>query len=111
MTSVKIMKKSEFVGEEGKVGSLLMPSDYWDATFHCDTRKIRKAVPELKGLKILRILLMTDNHPNFKHIINKKISFKYALCCSADAEGAYYNSRGEYVYENPVGDVIIIVKD
>jgi hypothetical protein len=106
MTSVKIVKKSEFVGE---VGSLLMPSDYWDATFHCDTRKTRKAIPELKGLKILRVLIMTNNHPDFNNISNKKITFKYPLCCSPNTEGALYTERGYYVYENPVGDVIIIV--
>jgi hypothetical protein len=110
MTSVKIIKKSEFVGE-GNIGSLLMPSIYWDATFHCDTRKIRKAVSGLNGLKILRILIMTDNHPDFKNIINKKITFKYGLICDCDTEGCFRNSRGEFVYENPVGDVIIIVKD
>ena len=105
MTSVKIMKTSEFSGE---VGSLMFPSDYWDATFHCDTKKIHKEFPELKEIRIKKVMIMTNNHPDFKNIKNEKIAFKGSLCCSAEADGAV---RGSYCFEyyNPVGDVIILI--
>ena len=109
INTVRIMKRSEF-NETDKVGGLLFPSDYYDAKFYCDLKMIRKAVPELAGKRIYKVLITTENHPNFRNILNDKITYKHPLYCEGNHPDARINSSGNaYVCDHPVGDVIILV--
>ena len=90
--AVRVMKRSEF-SETNKIGSLLFPSEYYDATYNCDLKKVRKAVPELAGQRIYKVLITTQKHPNFRYIVNEKITYKQAML-----EG-----------NHPFGDITILV--
>ena len=109
-TTTTIVRRSEF-GEADKVGGLMCPGDYYDARHHCDLKKIRKAIPELAGQRIHKILTMTDNHPDFANIVNDKITYKNAMFCdqSHPMKRVSKNWSYSYVCDHPVGNVIIVV--
>ena len=107
--TVSVTKRSEF-SETGKAGGLLFPSELYNAKFYCDLKKIRKAVPELAGQRIYKVLTTTENHPNFRNVVNDKITYKQPMCCEGNHPNARISSSGNaYVCDHPVGHVIIVV--
>ena len=110
-TTISIVRRSEFGGELAKVGGLMCPGDYYDAKRHCDLKKIRKAVPELAGQRIYKILTLTDSHPDFTNVVNEKITYKNALFCDSSHPQARESEKVQWTYvcDHPVGNVIIVV--
>jgi hypothetical protein len=111
--TISIVKRSEFGGELAKVGGLMFPGEYYDATHHCDLKKISKANPELAGKRIYKILTLTDSHPDFANVVNEKITYKNALFCDSShpMKKIYDNNNCNpiYVCDHPVGNVVIVV--
>lgn len=110
-TTISIVKRSEFGSELEKVGGLMCPGDYYDAKRHCDLKKIRKAVPELAGQRIYKILTLTDAHPDYTNVVNEKITYKNALFCDETHPMKRVSNTWSYSYvcDHPVGNVIIVV--
>jgi hypothetical protein len=110
-TTISIVKRSEFGGELAKVGGLMFPGEYYDATHYCDLKKIRKAVPELAGQRIYKILTLTDSHPDFADVVNEKITYKNALFCYSSHPQARESDKDKWTYvcDHPVGNVVIVV--
>ena len=106
-STVTIIKRSEF-NEMDKIGSSMSPSGFYNAKFYCDLKKIRKANPELTGKRIYKVLITTENHPNFHNVVNEKITYKQPLTCEGNHPQARSTSWG-YVCDHPVGCVTILV--
>jgi hypothetical protein len=89
----------------------MFPGEYYDAKRHCDLKKIRKAIPELAGKRIYKILTMTDEHPDFANIVNDKITYKNPMFCDQSHPMKRVSSTWSYSYvcDHPVGNVIIVV--
>lgn len=91
-------------------GSLMCPSMYHDSTRHFDKKYIKKECGIACG-EIKRILVMTENHPLFVRVPNKRVKYAKPMFASGRDEGSRPSERfpGMYVTDHPMGDVVIVV--
>jgi hypothetical protein len=88
-----VMTKSELPVQLGGkfVGSLMFPAEYYNLLHHIDLKKLRNLHKSKisKGARILKVLVMTDNHPDFEKYLNTEIPLKYSIFATQGEEGAY----------------------
>lgn len=116
MTTTSIISKEEYatMGIDGKVGTLMFGDDWYDVLSYVDTKKFRKSVELPKGSRIVKILVKTMSHPEFKNIANKSIPYKHPLVAYATDDGAYqretpFMPNDWWYMNNPLGDAIVVV--
>jgi len=110
MTTVSFMTAKEYKATlQQDVGSLMFSGDYYDAGRHIDKTKLRKTFKtELEGKRIYAVLVHTDSSKGFKNYANTQIRYKSPMFCSATSDGAYTSKNGFTVYDQPVGDAIVV---
>ena len=105
MTTTTVISKAQYEQNiENKVGTLMFSDDFYDATHYVDCVKVSNHFG-LKGK--IKVIVMTDDHKDFKNIANKDIPYKSPVCAFKDQDGAY-NVGSIYFSINPVGDAYII---
>ena len=121
MTTTSIISKEEYatMGIDGKVGTLMFGDDWYDVLSYVDTKKFRKSVELPKGSRIVKILVKTMSHPEFKNIANKSIPYRHPLVAYATDDGAFQRTDLEqltltdvstwWFMNNPLGDAIVVV--
>jgi len=91
------------------VGSLMFSGDYYDAGRHIDKTKLRKTFKtELEGKRIYAVLIHTTSSKGFKNYANTQVRYKTPMFCNATSDGAYEGQSGFMVYDQPVGDAIVV---
>lgn len=113
MTSISFITNSEYKATlQAEQGSLMFPGNYYDCSRFVDKKAVRDNFKEeLKGKRIVHILVHTDTSPGFKNIANRDIPYKECVCASEDQDGAEREmmcGRLMYVSYQPVGDAIIV---
>jgi hypothetical protein len=110
MTTVSFMTAKDYKATlQQDVGSLMFSGDYYDAGRHIDKTKLRKTFKtELEGKRIYAVLIHTDSSKGFKNYANTQIRYKNPMFCSATSDGAYTSKNGFTVYDQPVGDAIVV---
>ena len=110
------MTKGEFKssGIGSKVGTLMFGGEWYDCLHYVNMEELKKNITLAKGSEIVKILIKTQTHPEFKNIANKQIPYKSHICSDKDADGAFYKpfkrwEGGMYGVMNPLGDAVIIV--
>ena len=93
---------------QSKQGSLSFPSELWDCGYYVDKKKLRKEVALPKGARILKVLITTDNSPEFKNIVNEQITYKKAMAVPPTHPKAVEGRFG-YGAMNPVGKAWIVI--
>ena len=113
MTEVTFMNKQEYmIGLNHMVGTLMFSSDLWDCSSLVDMKELRKQFKsQLANKRVYKVLIHTDKSKDFKNIRNLSIKYKYACFADKLVDGAYMNKDGYWVYDNPVGDAIIVYTD
>jgi len=122
MTTITIISKATFKTDEyqSKMGTLMFPSQFCDCLHHVDTKELRKDLIAdgfqfARGAKILKVLTQTDEHPEYKNVVNVMVRYKTPLCADRNHAGAFFTrikSRPEFQYwatNHPVSDVTIVV--
>lgn len=110
MTTVSFMTAKDYKATlQQDVGSLMFSGDYYDAGHHIDKTKLRKTFKtELEGKRIYAVLIHTTSSKGFKNYANTQIRYKNPMFCSATSDGAYEGKSGFTVYDQPVGDAIVV---
>jgi hypothetical protein len=112
MTTTTIINKATYLTEyaDKSGSSLIFESEFYDCVSMVDTKKLRKKFA-LKGRgKVIAILLTTKQDPTFINIANKDITYKWPCFCSDYDDGAFKDGRF-YFCNNPLGNVIIVLKE
>ncbi len=114
-TNVISNKQYEAMDIDDKIGTLMFADIWYDCLSYVDTKNLKKSVVIPKGARILKVLVMTNSHPEFKNIINKTIPYKHPVCAHKTADGAYQREDlkklmgGDLWWiNNPLGDAIIV---
>lgn len=116
MATYTIISSDEFNARyKDSVGTLMFPSDLYDTTDNMDIKKIREnlkkdGVEFKKGSRITHIIVKTIGSKGFKNISNKKFPYSYRMFADKTTDGAYFDGN-YWLYDYPVGDVIVVVKD
>lgn len=93
------------------VGSLMFSNDYYNSVRDIDKVKLRKNfAEELKNKRIYAVLVHTLSSRGFKNYANTQVRYKSPMFCSETADGARMGKFG-YVYDQPVGDVVVVYTD
>jgi hypothetical protein len=71
---------------------------------HVHTKDLR-LILGLKGRS--KVMLSTEENPEFKNIANFDIPFKYPMFCHPTYDGAYF-LKDAWVYDYPVGNAYVI---
>ena len=120
MTTIRVIDNAEFKSDFApKLGSLMFPAEYYDCKHHVNTAKLRKNLEKEgivlpKGAKLLRVLVQTTNHTDFKNEQNVKVPYKHPICASQNDAGAYYKTYPEmggfamWATDFPLGDAIVV---
>ena len=93
---------------QSKTGSLMFPDDLWD----CESYADHKALKQNLGItgRILHILVLQRDDPNFRNIPNTDIPYTYPVCVDKGMAGAYLGRYG-WVTNHPIGDAIIVTSN
>jgi len=86
---------------------------YSDMMSYCDTKSLNKLKKELgidSKRKIKYVIVQSYHHKNFVCKQNKKITYKYPVCCLKDWEGVVKDGS-DYVTHHPYGHVMIALKN
>jgi hypothetical protein len=110
----RVITNSEYKsgGFQSKTGSISCPNDFWDCESYCDHALTRKNLG-IKG-KILHVLVLMRDDPNFRNVSNKAIKYQYPVFVDADLDGARKSDSkssfgSHWVTDHPIGDAIIVV--
>ena len=113
--TVTVISIDKFVNEyQDKLGSLMFPAEWYDCSHHVDLKKLRKNIPPLpKRSRIMRVLVATDNNPEFLNKQNKQVPYKTPVCALENFDGAYirycsYTGTRMCVADYPVGNVVVV---
>jgi hypothetical protein len=117
MTTIEVITKKQYEEQiEGKVGSFIFPSEWYDCSHNVDMNKLKKNIKDLlpKGKKIDKVLITTDENPRYKNVANPLIPYIYVSCADQTTDGAFYytSNHGFKMWATmfPVGDAIIVLK-
>jgi hypothetical protein len=83
----------------------MFPADYWDCESYADHKTLKQNLG-ITG-RILHILVLQKDDPNFRNIPNTAIPYTYPVCVDKDMAGAYLGRYG-WVVNHPIGDAIIV---
>ena len=113
--TVTVISIDKFVNEyQDKLGSLMFPAEWYDSSHRVDLKKLRKNIPPLpKASRIMRVLVATDNNPEFLNKQNKQVPYKTSVCADKSLDGAYYKNYPEmnfsmWAVDYPAGNVVVV---
>jgi hypothetical protein len=92
-----------------ETGSLLFSGKYHNMLSYMDMKFLRKKFGLRKNQTIEAVIVMTDDHIDFKNVANLDLPLKYAVFCDKDSVGAEWSPNGYYTHKHPVGDAFIVV--
>ena len=107
-----IISKAEYIEMSKEIGSIMFGGNYYDCTHYVDLKALQKKLKSKKTIK--KVIVMTQEHPEFKNVANTDISYKTPLCADKTYAGAYYKVYPEmdfamWATDNPIGNAFIVV--
>ena len=107
-----IVSKAEYTAMSKDIGSIMFGGKYYDCSHYVDLKALQKKLKSKKTIK--KVIVMTQEHPEFKNVANTDIPYTTPLCAEQSYAGAYYKTYpemnfGMWATDHPLGDAFIVV--